>query len=146
MRVSASCQIRAPQAKVFEAFSDLEALPKHVKAIAKVELLTPGEVGVGTRFRETRVMFGSEQTETMEVTAFAPPDSLREEARSGGMHYVSLWRFTEVDGVTTVSIDFVGTPERFLARAMNVVFSLMTGSMKKAFLADMSDLKAVLEG
>ena len=145
MKIHAECEIRAPKEKVFRVFSDLENLSKNVQAITHVEVLTPGEFGVGTRFKETRVMFGKETSEVMEVRAYSPPDSFEEEARSGGLHYVSLWRFAEKDGVTTVSIDFSGTAETFTAKILSILFSFMAGSMKKAFLADMDDLKKILE-
>ena len=145
MKVTASCDIQASQDKVFNAFTDLHTLPDKVKAIRKIELLTPGDIGVGTRFKETRRMFGSEATEVMEITAFSPPSGLQEEARSSGMHYTSVWTFSEKQGVTTVTITFTGKAETMMARIMSLIFSLMAGSMKKAFLADMKDLKDSLE-
>lgn len=145
MIISASCRIKAPRTRVFQAFADLESLPQHVRAITGIEMLTPGEVGVGTRFRETRVMFGKEASEIMEVTDFSPPSRLVEEARSSGMHYTSVWSFTEEEGVTTVTIGFTGKAETFMAKVLSLIFSLMAGSMKKAFLTDMDDLKAVIE-
>jgi hypothetical protein len=108
MRIQAHCKIHAPKANVFAAFSDLSSLATHVKAITRVEILTPGEVGVGTEFKETRVMFGKEATETMRITEFSPPDRLVEEAHSSGMHYVSEWTFSETGGETTVTINFSG--------------------------------------
>lgn len=145
MKISASCEITAPKAEVFQVFSDLRALPQNVEAITKIEILTSGDIGLGTRFKETRVMFGKEASEVMEITAFSPPDKLQEEARSSGMHYVSVWSFSESNGVTTVNIDFSGKAETFVAKVLSLIFSFMAGSMKKAFLADMNDLKKVLE-
>lgn len=72
MKIQASCEIAAPRAEVFEAFADLTNLANTVKAITQVELLTEGPIGVGTRFKETRVMFGKEASEIMEITQFKP--------------------------------------------------------------------------
>jgi ligand-binding SRPBCC domain-containing protein len=146
MKVHAHCQIAAPKSEVFRAFSDVQSLSKNVTAITGIELLSDGEIGVGTRFKETRVMFGKESSEIMEITRFAPHDFFTEEARSGGMHYVSNWSFVENEGCTRVSIDFTGTATTFTGRIMGVLFSFMAGSMKKAFLSDMEDLKRTLEG
>lgn len=145
MKIHASCEIHAPISNVFDIFTNLSDLKNHVSAIQDVEILTPGPIGVGTKFKETRVMFGKEADETMEITGFAPPHTLKEEARSAGMHYVSVWTFSEKAGITTVSIDFAGIPQTLSARLLGFIFSFMAGSMKKAFLADMNDLKKVLE-
>ena len=61
--VSVSTQIAAPVAEVFALFTDLKNAPGRVKGIKRIELLTNGPVGVGTRFRETRVMFKRDATE-----------------------------------------------------------------------------------
>lgn len=145
MNVVAECRIQAPNAEVFQVFADLPNLSERVQAITGIEMLTPGDVGVGTRFKETRVMFGKEATEVMEVTQFSPPEHIREEARSNGMNYVSDWTFTEDSGMTTVRIEFSGTAQTWLGKGLSLLFSGMAGSMKKAFLADMDDLKRFLE-
>jgi hypothetical protein len=145
MKVKANCTINAKKDEVFNAFSDLKNLANNVEAIISIELLTPGEIGIGSKFKETRVMFGKESSETMEITQFSPPDYFKEEAQSNGMHYVTEWRFIGEDNNTTVSIDFSGTPITLSARILNILFSFMAGGMKKAFLADMADLKKMLE-
>jgi len=145
MKIQARCRIAAPKSRVFEAFSDLENLAKNVTAITKIELLSTGKIGVGSKFKETRVMFGKESSEIMEITQFVPHTNFREEARSSGMHYITDWSFSEKEGITTVTINFTGKATSIPGRIMNLIFSFMTGSMKKAFLSDMEDLKRVLE-
>lgn len=145
MKVKASSRINARKIDVFNAFSDLKNLAKNVRAIKNIELLTPGDVKKGTRFKETRLMFGKESSETMEITQFSPHDYFKEEAQSNGMHYVTEWRFIEDGNKTTVSIDFSGTATTLPARLLNGLFLFMTSGMKKAFLDDMEDLKKMLE-
>ena len=145
MKVKANCTINATKDEVFNAFSDLKNLANNVRAIKRIELLTPGDVGIGSKFKETRVMFGKESSETMEITQFSPPDYFKEEAQSNGMHYVTEWRFISEGNKTTVSIDFSGKSTTSTARLLNILFSFMTSGMKKAFLADMDDLKKMLE-
>ncbi len=65
-------QVAAPPEKVFAMMSDFANAPQRISGISKVEMLTDGAVGVGTKFKETRVMLGKEATETMEVTTFDP--------------------------------------------------------------------------
>src|SRR5437016_2004343 len=67
-----SKQIDAPLDTVFGLFTNLAEAPRRIKGIKNLEVLTPGPVGVGTRFKETRVMFGRDCTEEMQITAFEP--------------------------------------------------------------------------
>ncbi len=145
MKVKANCIINATKVEVFNAFSDLKNLANNVRAIKSIELLTPGDVGIGSKFKETRIMLGKESSEIMEITQFSPPDYFKEEAKSNGMHYITEWRFIDEGNKTTVSINFSGTATTLSAKFLIVLFSLMKSSMKKAFLADMDDLKKVLE-
>ena len=55
-------------------------------------------IGAGTRFRETRVLYGREATEEIEVTAFEEPDRYVAETLFHGTRFTSEFRFTERDG------------------------------------------------
>jgi len=65
--------IEAPREVVFDAALDLHSAAENIGAITKMEVLTDGPIGLGTRFRETRVMFRKEATELMEITVFERP-------------------------------------------------------------------------
>jgi hypothetical protein len=144
MKIQVECNIPASKSKCFEAFSDLNNLADKVTAITKIELLAPGEIGVGTKFKETRVMFGKESSEVMEITLFEPNSHIREEAFAGGVHYISDWKFTESNEITTVSITFNIQYQTILARLMSVVFFFISGTMKKAFVTDMEEMKKAI--
>ena len=53
---------------VFKTVSDINNFSKSVPDIVKVEFLSDVKLGVGTRFRETRLMKGKEATTELEVT------------------------------------------------------------------------------
>jgi uncharacterized protein YndB with AHSA1/START domain len=93
-------EFAAPRERVFAAFTDLEHAAENVAAIVRVEVLTDGPVGRGTRFRETRVMFRREATEELEITAFDPPQSYTVEADSCGTHWRTTFQFSQIDAET----------------------------------------------
>jgi carbon monoxide dehydrogenase subunit G len=144
MKILASCKVNAPKAKCFEVFSDLENLSKWVTAIQNIELLTDNKIGKGTRFKETRIMFGKESSEVMEITLFEPADHFREEASSDGLHYISDWRFLEVDEHTVVTVTFTIEARTIMAKLMRIGFLLIRSSLKKAFLTDMEEMKKAI--
>ena len=58
--VKVSDHFTAPIEKVFRYFSDVEHAPAHVSGIKRIDMLTTGPIGLGSRWRETR--------ETLDVT------------------------------------------------------------------------------
>ncbi len=71
-KLQLSKTVNAPVEKTFQLFSDFPNAAARINGIEKVEMLTNGPIGVGTKFKETRIMFGKEATEEMEVTQFEP--------------------------------------------------------------------------
>jgi uncharacterized protein YndB with AHSA1/START domain len=136
-------RIEAPPHRVFEIFTDLEHAADRIKGIQHLEVLTDGPVGVGTRFRETRKMFGKEATEEMEITAFEPPESYTTEAESHGSHYTAVFRFVpEDDGrATRVRFVFDARPLTLLAKVLGfLTASLAKNSLRKVMTEDLRDL------
>ena len=65
--------MQAPPEAFFDAFRDRSDWAGWMTGFVDVERLTPGECGVGTRWRETRRILGREASEVFEVTAWDPP-------------------------------------------------------------------------
>lgn len=141
-----SVRIEAPRERVFEVFADLPNVASRVKGIVRLEVLTEGPVGKGTRFRETRVMFGKEATETMEITAFDPPRSYSAEATSCGTHYVAKHDFRSAGSATVVDLTFTATPTTLIGKAVGALMAkMMMNACRKAVEKDFADLKRHIE-
>ena len=146
MRLEFTENIQAPKDVVFGVIANIEGAAENVASIDKVEILTPGPVGVGTRFKETRTMFGKEAVEEMEFTAFDPPNSYTVEADSCGAHFKSTYFLSESGGTTTLRLVMESKPITFFAKVTSPIMGkLMAGSMKKMIDKDHADLKAVAE-
>ena len=137
--------IQAPVEQTFEAFSAVPEIANWISAITDMQVLTDGPVGVGTRFRETRVMYGKEATEEMEFTEYQPHQAYVVEAISHGVHYISRYQFRSNNGGTEVEVTFEGVPQSKFAKLMSPLASLMMGSVRKALQSDLADLKRHLE-
>lgn len=96
-------RIAAAQGIVWEALTDLGGMERVLSSVSKTEVLTDGAFDVGTRWRETRRMFGKDATEEMWVTASEPPRRYVVEAESHGTHYVSEW-LLRADGPATTTV------------------------------------------
>ncbi|MBT8143339.1 MAG: SRPBCC family protein [Gammaproteobacteria bacterium] len=139
-------RIDRPRAEVFEVFTDFDSMPQRIDGIANIEILTQGPVGEGTRWRETRKMFGNKSaTEEMEITGFEPERSYTVEADSHGTHYRSVYNFDAVGHSTDVTCTFEAKPVSLMAKVMSPLGVVMMGATKKIMAADIDDLKRVVE-
>lgn len=145
MKMICETHVAAPREAVFAAFADVPSWAEHTSGIQKIEMLTDGPVGIGTRFRETRIMFKKEATEEMEFTAFDSPSLFTLEAESCGCRYVSDHRFIEKDGGTLIQFEMTSHANSFLAKLMTPLGYIFSGTMKKMILKDMNEKKAHLE-
>ena len=137
--------IQAPQRAVWQILTDLQGAPGRIAGIKALEVLTTGPVGKGTRFRETRVMFGKEAVEEMEITHFDAPTTYTVEADSCGAHFVSTYSLREVAGTTTLRLELRTRANTFMAKVMSPLGLLMAGSMKKLIAKDNADIKRAAE-
>lgn len=145
MEIRASRQINAPIDRVFDVFSDIEKAEDRIEGIKNIVILSDVKAGVGLRWRETRVMFGREATEEMEISAFRPNHSYEVVAESNGAAYHSIYTFKERNGGTHVEMVFSGKPVSLAAKLMSPLAFLFKGATQKALEADMDALKAVCE-
>ncbi len=139
--------INAPPEACFAVFSDLETLDTRISAISKVEILTQGPMALGTRWRETRTMFGREATEEMTISEFDPPRAYAATAASHGAEYYSRFDFAAEGDGTRVTMTFRSKPVSLVAKVMGwFLAGAMAKTIVKSVTADMEDLKRAIEG
>lgn len=126
-------------------FTDLAQSAERLTAVNAVEVLTPGEFGLGTRWRETRTMFGREATEEMKVTAVDPGRSYTADAESHGSHYVSRFDFTPTPNGTDVRFSFSSESHGVMRFVGSVMWPMLKGKMTKELRRDLDDLAAYCE-
>lgn len=144
-KIELSTQINAPVDRVFDLFTDFERMSERVPQIKRLEVLTEGPVGKGTRFRETRVMFGKEATETLEVTDFQPGRRCAIGCDTCGSRFETVFTFRPQGGGTLVEQVTTCTPLTFMAKVMTPLSLMMMGPMKKAMQGDLDTMKRVAE-
>ena len=146
MKIKTAIQINAPRSDVFNAFSDLNGIESVIDGIQSIEVLEgPAQMAVGTKWKETRVMFGKEATEVMWVTELDKDERYVVEAESHGTHYRSEYTFTDSKEGTDVTMTFEGKPLSLFSKIMSVMFIFFVGATKKALKQDMENLKQHLE-
>ena len=140
--VTVTRRIDAPADAVFRTVAHVEQFSQAVPHILRVEFLSEVKSGVGTRFRETRMMMGREASTELEVTEYVENERLRIVSEAGG----ALW-----DTVFTVAPDGEGTELKMVMDATprnmgaRMTLPLVIGAVQKAVEQDMDSVKAFCE-
>jgi hypothetical protein len=138
--------IQAPPEHVFEVFADIPGTGAQISAITRIEMLSEGPIGKGTRWRETRIMFGREAVEEMWITEFEPPRGYSAAAESHGSKYLTRYEFLPEGAGTRVVLNFGAEGQTFFAKLMGkLLFSVMVKSVREALKKDMVELKQICE-
>lgn len=139
--------VAAGPGPVWEALTDLAGMERRISGVSKVEVLSQGAFGVGTRWRETRRMFGKDATEEMWVTACEPLERYVVEAESHGSHYVSEWRLRpQGPSATTIRMTFSAEPTGGAAGLLaKILGSVGSRAVRKAIEKDLREIAAAVE-
>lgn len=138
--------INSDPATVFTRATDVAAWPDSIPAVIKTEVLTEGPVGEGTRFRETRKMFGKEASEEMTFSAFEPSSRYCLRCENHGARY-EFEHLVTPDGDGT-KLEMRGTIEATnpVSKVMMTLFAPMRKQFVNQCTADLDHLKASIEG
>jgi carbon monoxide dehydrogenase subunit G len=133
--------IRRPVEDVFAFLADFENVPKWNDAIVETTKVSPGPVGVGTTYRQTRSA-PSRSDEAFEVTVFEPASRL--EVQGGlGLFTARVSYLLEPAGSGTRLTNAVDLGSSGL---LTLVAPLATSRVKHAVAANLDTLKQLLEG
>jgi uncharacterized protein YndB with AHSA1/START domain len=123
-------EVARPVPEVFEYITDPGNLPEW-QGTATVEQLTPGPVGVGTRFREVRQLLGRRVESISEVSAYEPDRRFDLRIVSGPAPVDDRWAFEAVDGGTRVHFSTEGRAPRLL-RPLEPVLAMILRRRREA--------------
>ena len=134
--------INAPTDVVFKTVADINQFSQAIPHIIKVEILSDVKSGVGTRFRETRLMKGKEATTELEVTEYTENDRIRIVADSHGTVWDTLFTVKAKDEQTLLTMIMDARAYKLLPKLIN---PMVKGVIKKAIAKDMDAVKVFCE-
>jgi len=137
----------SPEA-VWTVLTDVHHAAETLTSVTRVEVLTDGPYAVGTRWRETRTMFGKEATEELWVTEVEAPRRTTVEGDSSGVHYVTVFTLSPLPTGTRLAMVFSGEQENpsMLHKAAWVLFGRMgLKASAKMMTRDLEDIAARAE-
>jgi len=131
----------APPDRMWAMASDFANASGRIKAITKIEMVTPGPVGVGTHFREWR----GRQSVDMEIAAWSPPRSYSLRGSALGTEFTSEVRCVPDGAGTRLEMEIHARPQTFGAKLLSPLMALMSKAMVKMCAKDLADIAAAAE-
>ena len=140
--INVTRSINAPIHVVFRTVAHIEEFSRAIPHIVNIEFLTEQQTGVGTRFRETRLMQGKEAITELEVTEYVSNEHVRIVADSHGAVWDTVFRVSSGGGPTELTMAMESRPYKLAAKMMNAVIG---GMIRKAVEKDMDLVQAYCE-
>ena len=142
-----SRQIPATAAQVGAGITGSEAAPHTLRDVLAVDLQTQGPYGVGTRWIETRKMFGFEGSEEMQVVEADAPRRTVVVAEAGGADYRTEFILSPISGspdATQLTLVFSAVPQSrgLKGKLMGVIAKVGLKATRKAMEQDLEDIAA----
>jgi len=126
---------------VFAFIGNLDNMPKWNTTVMGVEQITPGDVGVGTKFKSVGKMLGRRIEGEMQVTAYEPDTKFGIQMNAGPALVNMTISFKTVGTGTEVSLNAQGNPGGLFKLAEPV----MQGRVKSIMEENLTRLKSQLE-
>lgn len=147
MQTQVSIVINSRREKVWLAITDIENCQDMISAILKINILNKPDQGlVGLKWQETREMFGNEAMETMWITEAVDNEYYCTRAENHGAVYLTRLSLQPQGNATELTMTFTGEAETMVAKILSALMgAFIKGSLKKALLKDLEDIKAHVE-
>ena len=141
IKIDLSTLVDKPIKDVFAFIGNPNNMPKWNTTVMGVEQITPGEVGVGTKFKSVGEMMGRRIEGEMQVTAYEPDTKFGVQMNAGPMQVNMMVSFETVGTGTKISLNAQGNPAGFFKLAEPV----MAGRVKAMMEENIASLKSQLE-
>ena len=147
MELSVFVEVKKPLEGVWKAIIDFKNCSNYMESIIKLEIIEqPEDTLVGFKWKETRVMFGKEATETMWITEYIENEYYQTRAESHGSIYISKLSLERSGQNTNLTMSFSSEATTFFVKLISSFMGFMIkGSMKKVINKDLADIKNHLE-
>jgi hypothetical protein len=145
--VEAQVAINGSRAAIWAAITNIENAAAFISGIEKIEVLEkPAQGLVGLKWRETRTLFGKPATAEKWITDAAENEFYKTRAEDGGFVFLTTRRISQSSAGMALSECHESRPQGIVARLMTIPMRLFfKGTIKKAVLQDLTDIKVVVE-
>lgn len=140
--VTTTRHIQAPIEVVFQTLACIENFSKAVPGITRVEFMSEQRSGVGTRFRETRIIHGKEASTELEVSELVENERVRMISDAGGTVWDTVFLVQAQPELVRMTMQMEARPHRFAAK---LITPWILGMVQTAVEQDMDSVKTYCE-
>ena len=133
--------IDRPIKDVFTFVANPNNMSKWNSAVVSIQQVTPGVVGVGTKFKTVGEAMGRRLEGEMQVQAFEPDSKCGFQLQTGPMKMNLTMSFKTVGTGTKLNLHVEGNP----AGVFKLAEGMMVGQVKSLMEGNLTKLKSVLE-
>ena len=133
--------IDKPIKDVFAFVANPNNMSKWNSAVVSLEQVTPGDVGVGTKFKSMGELMGRRIEGEMQITTYEPDTRCGFQVNAGPMQMNMTMTFKTVGTGTKISLNAQGNPAGFF----KIAEGMMTGRVKSMMEENLARLKSALE-
>jgi carbon monoxide dehydrogenase subunit G len=133
--------IDKPVKDVFAFVTNPNNMSKWNSAVVSMQQITPGAIGVGTKFKNVGEMLGRRIEGEMQVVAFEPDTKYGFQMNAGPMQVNVVLSFKTVGTGTKINLNAQGNP----AGVFKLAEGVMQGRVKSMMEENLARLKSVLE-
>lgn len=130
-----------PIKDVFAFVSNPNNMAKWNTAVVSLEQITPGAVGVGTKFKSVGELMGQRMEGEMQVVAYEPDSKCGFQVNAGPMQVTMTITFKTVGTGTKINLNAQGNP----AGVFKLAEGMMAGKVKTMMEENLARLKTALE-
>jgi carbon monoxide dehydrogenase subunit G len=141
INIDLGTMIDRPVHDVFTFITNPGNMSKWNSAVVSMEQITPGAVGVGTKFKSVGEMMGRRIEGEMQVVAFEPDSKFGFQMNAGPVQVNVVLTFKTVGTGTKLNLNAQGNPGGLFKLAEPVMAGRVKGMMEE----NLARLKSVLE-
>lgn len=141
-RIQVIRTINAPVSRVFQAVADVRQFTEALPHATGLEFLSENETGIGTHFRQTRVMNGKESTTELEITEHTDNDRVRMISDRNGTVWDTLFTVQTIGVRTVLTTTMEARAYKLLPKLM---YPFIKGMIVDAMETDMDLVKEYCE-
>jgi len=147
MELSVSVEIEQPAEDIWNVITDFKNCSSYITSINKLEVIEePENTLIGFKWKETRMMFGKEAIETMWITDYTENEFYQTRAESHGSIYISKLSISQDGNFSILTMSFAAEAQTLFVKIFSACMGFaIKGSMEKALLKDLNDIKKHLE-
>lgn len=146
MIVTAQVTVNAPVAKLWDTMTNIQRTAEFISGIKNISIIEHPKTGlVGLKWSETRIFFGDTATVEKCITQAKDSEFYTTRAEDSGFVFLTTNRISITDtGLTLIGIHET-LPQTIPARFKALPLIFFKGTIRKAILQDLNDIKSETE-